>query len=86
VLQGGHDVPEIKIRERYERSLELLYGAAELAYQCYFFDNSRSDVERKFEPFAHFKVLQGRKVWDPIKIEQVPEWFDSYYLQKMPAG
>jgi len=86
VRQGGHDVPENTVRERYGRSLNLLYDAAELAYQGYFFDNSKSAMERRIEPFAHFKVVQGRKVWDRIELEQVPDWFDSWYLQKVPAA
>ncbi len=86
VLQGGHDVPENTVRERYGRSLDLLYDASELAYQGYFFDNSKSAIVRRIEPFAHFKLVQGRKVWDRIELEQVPEWFDSWYLQKVPAA
>src|SRR5690606_17629996 len=40
VANGGHDVPEDKIESRYYRSLSLLYTAAQIAYQAYFFDNS----------------------------------------------
>ncbi len=76
--QGGHDVPEQTITERYYRSLDLLYAAAQLAYQCYFFDNSGS--ERKL--FAHFKIENGVRKWDPIVEDELPNWFIRYYLNK----
>ena len=57
--KGGHDVPEDKIVSRYYRSLDLLFEAAELSYQAYFFDNSESGP--KHEPFAHFKVSGGKE-------------------------
>jgi predicted ABC-type ATPase len=34
--KGGHDVPDDKIRSRYQRSLELMFEAAQVAYQAYF--------------------------------------------------
>lgn len=40
VAEGGHDVPANKIRERYERSIELLPAAAEIADKVYIIDNS----------------------------------------------
>jgi len=40
VSQHGHDVPARKIVDRYARSLDLLYDAAQYCYQVYFFDNS----------------------------------------------
>ncbi len=82
--QGGHDVPEEKIYSRYQRSLELLYEAAELAYQAYFFDNSH--IDSGYEPFAHFKVFHGEKKWDEelkeMDPEKLPKWFWKYYLSK----
>ncbi len=81
VKSGGHDVPEAKIESRYYRSLDLLYDAAELTYQAYFFDNSVS--LKQFEPFAHFKVMQGKNQWDSFEDKNVPYWFDRYYLQKI---
>lgn len=84
VHQGGHDVPDDTVRARYERAMDLLYDAAECAWQAYFFDNSRTGEASRFEPFAHFRREQGRKVWDRIDPDQVPRWFDHYYLQKIP--
>jgi predicted ABC-type ATPase len=81
VKQGGHDVPDEKIRSRYHRTLKLMYDAAELAYQAYFFDNSH--IDSGFEPFAHFKLVRGRKKWDKIEADNVPDWFFKHYLSKL---
>ncbi|MFI5451362.1 hypothetical protein ACHMWN_04320 [Pedobacter sp. UC225_61] len=83
VKQGGHDVPEDKIKSRYYRSLELLYDAAEVSYQSYFFDNSGAD-----EPFklsGHFKVIDNEKVWDEVEEDNVAGWFKKYYIGKQPS-
>lgn len=78
--KGGHDVPEDKIVSRYYRSLDLLYDAAQISYQAYFVDNSVD--EALFKMFAHFKLSDGKKVWDDIKDEDVPDWFIKYYYNK----
>lgn len=58
-----------------------MHDAAQMAYQAYFFDNSDEGGQVKL--FAHFKVAGGKKVWDEIKNEDVPEWFKIYYLDKV---
>lgn len=83
VKQGGHDVPDHKIKERYTRSLELMYDAAEVAYQAFFFDNSLERDGEKAEYFAHFKKVRNQKVWDPIDPRKIPTWFAKYYLGKV---
>ena len=40
VKTGGHPVPEEKIRQRYDRSLDLLLKAIKLADRAFIFDNS----------------------------------------------
>ncbi len=81
--QNGHDVPESLIVSRYYRSLDLLYDAAQLAYQMYFFDNSRDGED--FRLFAHFKQnKEGKKDWDDIDESSLPNWFIKYYLNKIP--
>lgn len=77
--KGGHDVPVEKIRNRYTRSLDLVYKASQLAYQSFFFDNSKSQPIL----FAHFKMVAGKKKWDRIKEAEVPEWFRKYYSDKV---
>ncbi len=80
VKQRGHDVPPDVVEARYYRSLGLLFDAAQVAYQCYFFDNSKEG--ENFKPFAHFKIVDGEKKWDDIDRSIVPEWFIKYYSEK----
>jgi predicted ABC-type ATPase len=82
VKEGGHDVPEDKIESRYYRSLQLMFDAAQVSYQAYFFDNSKNG--EGFRQVAHFKVIKGEKVWDPIDdIETLPFWFIKHYLSRV---
>ena len=78
VHEGGHDVPENKIVERYFRSLELLHDATQLTYQSYFFDNSTDT----YNLFANFKVVASNKKWKINTDFQIPNWFHKYYLSK----
>lgn len=82
--QGGHDVPTDKIESRYYRSLDLLFEAAQLVYQCYFFDNSKDG--EMFRLFAHFKNEKGEKQWDEINPDEVPDWFIKYYSNKVKSA
>ena len=76
---GGHGVPKEKIISRYYKSLELMYGAAQMAYQCYWFDNSSEELQM----FAHFKMAGPYKKWDFADMKKIPNWFFTYYLDKM---
>ncbi len=78
---GGHTVPENKIEQRYYRSLDLMYEAAQYAYQAFFFDNSRNG--ENFRLVAHFKTQKGGKSWDSIDESDIPYWFYKYYSQKI---
>lgn len=58
-----------------------MYDAAELAYQAFFFDNSKQN-----EPFilvGHFKRKGADKVWDDVGSENERKWFTSYYSPKV---
>jgi len=77
--KGGHDVPPEKIKSRYERSLNLMFEASQLAYQAYFFDNSKEQPKL----FAHFKLIKGKKKWDRIVEKEVPDWFRKFYSAKV---
>jgi predicted ABC-type ATPase len=78
VHEGGHDVPENKITERYYRSLELLHEASQLAYQAYFFNNS----DDEYELFANFKNVNHLKRWTHKNDSSIPNWFRKYYSAK----
>jgi predicted ABC-type ATPase len=88
VAQKGHNVPVDKIETRYYRSMDLLFEACQIAYQVFFFDNSRDFTEEQEIGaesllFAHFKSLRGNKDWDEMDSEKVPEWFIQYYSNKV---
>lgn len=80
VKQGGHFVAPDKIEKRYYRSLNLMYKAAQLAYQAFFFDNSIDD--RPYRLAARFKMAGEKREWDVSDQKQWPEWFKQYYVAK----
>ena len=79
---GGHGVPIVKIKSRYFRSLDLMYEAAQLAYQCFWFDNSGEELQM----FAHFKMAGPHKKWEFSDMKKIPNWFFTYYLNKMQSA
>ena len=79
--KGGHDVPKDKIISRYQRSLNLLFEASQIAYQAFYFDNSEDG--KNFKMFAHFKKNGNKKKWDKLKKKDVPNWFIDYYSGKV---
>lgn len=79
VAGGGHPVPSDKIESRYYRSLDLLYDAAQLTHQTFFWDNS----EEQPRLFTNFKVVNGEKKWKKIKPSEAPDWFIKYYANKV---
>jgi predicted ABC-type ATPase len=80
VNQGGHAVPEKDIVNRYYRSMDLLWEAAQNCYQVFFFDNSSEGKESLL--FAHFKVVDGKKDWTIKEKDLIPDWFKKYYAGK----
>lgn len=82
-LKGGHYVDPVKIEQRYSRSLDLLYEAAQMCYRTYFVDNSADNAAAWF--FADFKVIDGKKVWnsEPESKSAYPVWFLNSYSSKI---
>ena len=75
VDQGGHDVPEQKITERYERTMNFLLDAIRLADRAFLFDNSYSSPK-----------LFATSANEEIKLENTsyaPLWFQKYVLEKL---
>jgi len=60
---GGHDVPEDKIRSRYQRLWDLVRAAIAIADETYVYDNSRA--AEPFRLVARFSAgrLEGRAEW-----------------------
>ena len=73
---GGHDVPQQKIRERYHKSLDLLYRAIRVTRRAYIFENSGSECQWLAE------ISHGRNI--ELKMESVPAWFKRAVLDKIP--
>lgn len=56
VMEGGHDVPILKIINRYYRSIAKCIEALALVDRAYFYDNSETDVD----PSLMFRVNDGK--------------------------
>jgi predicted ABC-type ATPase len=63
VLDGGHDVPERKIRDRYDRLWALVASARDAADRTDFYDNS--SAAKPFRPVAEYErgILIGEPGW-----------------------
>lgn len=82
VARGGHDIPESKIRQRYDRSREnlvrLLPGLAEL----WIYDNSvEADLEHGAapSPLLILHALEGRIV-HTCDVHKVPDWAKPLFV------
>ena len=72
--EGGHGVPENKIRERYSRTLNNLIDAIRLSYRTYLFDNSQTmklvaevSTDRMLRLTGdHIPVWLKESVWDKL--------------------
>jgi predicted ABC-type ATPase len=68
VSQGGHDVPDDKLRTRFPRSLVNLEAAIRRLPHVLIYDNS--DLAAPFRQAATFDRGQLRELHEPV-----PEWF-----------
>lgn len=74
VESGGHNVPEEKIRLRYDRALENLFETLKLCDRAYLFDNSD-------ERWVLLAELDGDKL--ELKQDMIPNWLHTYVLSKI---
>lgn len=74
VQQGGHDVDENKIRERYERTMNQLLSAIKIADSAYIFDNSGS--KPKMIAIKEAEILNTMGDFTPV-------WYQEYVLNKI---
>jgi predicted ABC-type ATPase len=70
VLQGGHDVPMEKVRDRYARSLENLALAILKLPLVWVYDNS--DLASPFRKSAEFEAGRVLNEYPPL-----PPWFET---------
>ena len=75
VALGGHNVPESKIRERYDRCMKQIRTALPFLHRAYFFDNTSeaplffAEYEQDSDFILHEELLPG--------------WFRHYVLEEI---
>lgn len=74
VRKGGHPVDEIKIEERYFRTLKNLISAIEVSDKTYLFDNSGDKL-------IMIAKIVDKKLQLSIEPENLPNWFIEYALK-----
>jgi predicted ABC-type ATPase len=82
VDQGGHTVPQDKIKARYERSLKLALKAALIVDRAYFIDNTKEITEdSSFEPQPLFRMVHGAISKTYLSEDKFPDWIQAIYSQ-----
>jgi predicted ABC-type ATPase len=76
VVNGGHSVPEDKIRSRYFRSLENLLPCIRETERAFVFDNS----SEQNPALLLAEITDGKKI--DLKTEKIPNWLNAYLLNK----
>lgn len=74
VLEGGHNVPEGKVINRYHRALGFLYEAIKISYRSYVWDNTCESATL----FAESK--EG--TCNVMDLQRTPNWFINYVVNK----
>ena len=75
VYKGGHAVSEQKIRERYVRSMDLLYEMIPYCRRCFVIDNSEEQFRLILE------IVNGESI--TVMDENIPQWVETYVLGKL---
>jgi predicted ABC-type ATPase len=78
-MKGGHDVPEDKIRSRYDRSMDFMFDASLVADRSYFFDNSSA----KKNPKVIAQVEKSGLMPSVQTYCERPNWFIKYFSIKL---
>ena len=73
VVEGGHSVPEAKIRERFERLWSLVVDAIDRSDHATAYDNTAPDVTRIVARF-----VDG----DPVGEITWPAWVPADFLRE----
>jgi predicted ABC-type ATPase len=82
VSRGGHDIPEAKIRERYQRSRENLIRLIPILAELWVFDNSEEGDSAKggiADPRLILHVVDGLVV-EAAEASQVPDWAKPIFI------
>lgn len=82
VARGGHDIPESKIRERYDRSRENLVQLLPVLSELWLFDNSQEGDSAQggiADPRLILHALDGRIV-ETCAVDEISGWAKPIYL------
>jgi predicted ABC-type ATPase len=82
VARGGHDIPESKIRERYDRSRENLIHLLPTLAELWVFDNSEEGESTQggiANPKLLLHALDGRII-ETCEAGEVPEWAKPIFI------
>jgi predicted ABC-type ATPase len=82
VEKGGHDIPESKIRERYERSRENLIRLLPALTELWLFDNSdEGDPAEGLSPASRLilHAVDGAVV-EACEVTEVPAWAKPVFI------
>jgi predicted ABC-type ATPase len=78
VGEGGHDVPEDKIRERYDRNQPLIRPAVLRADFAFVFDNSQLNVSPQ-------RILSFKAGRITATASAIPDWAELLYAEELRA-
>lgn len=78
VVSGGHDVPQQKVLERYDRSLRLAHEAMAHAYRAFLFDNSDEDP-------VWLAELTPEGMLELKGVDSLPKWFSKHVASHYPC-
>ena len=78
VAEGGHPVPEAKIRDRYFRNQALIRQAALIADYAHVFDNSQLD-----QPHRRILTLKNGRV--TAQSAEIPLWARELYSAELAS-
>lgn len=88
VARGGHDIPEAKIRERYDGSRKNLIRLMPRLTSLRVFDNSfEAPPEEGLapEPVELFEVASG-VLQVHVRLDQLPEWAKPLFMAALAKG
>jgi predicted ABC-type ATPase len=74
IQKGGHSVDPDKVKERFIKSLSILYQAIKVSDRAYIFDNSGQEIKFLAE------ITSGSDI--KMKVDISPDWFDKFVLSK----
>ncbi|MGH2507652.1 MAG: AAA family ATPase [Gammaproteobacteria bacterium] len=82
VQRGGHDIPEDKIRERFERSIENLVTLVPHIHELKLFDNTaEADLAHGEAPGIRALLhMRDHKIVSCVELTEVPDWAKPVFL------